>query len=729
MLSQNNELDHPFKYLTRTESVRTRRRTTSVQFGATTLWEITQATASRLTGRHVACDLRCVAAIFSATIVALTLIFLTPRIRTAHIEECTTAACNRATSSFWALMEDSVDPCRDFYGHVCHRWDNNTGGRLTYLDHSVQKIATRVNQSLHDVDEFGGASHEIRGVAQFYKLCLRFVSSPDRYISRSQIMHSFGAEKRDRLLTLTNFSDIVATLIDLSLSRGLNTVFGVKLVRRAGAAQVNVFPGKTLADTLSPNSADAWRGYLDKLVVEVAAAYPSRNFDVDSVQRTDDTVRQLLESPDVNDNARDQVEAGSLNFLGDTTSANTWFAAVNSHLPSDEHLSGKSKVLVTSYRNVRNVLQFLGSLADYGVAYLYLHLLLEVFRFDYVRSLQNRSPVDQVRECLQASQDAIWHTRNILTTNIFGGRSKGTGETAYILRLIAEAASRGVTQWLNWMGEKTRRQAHKMFSTVSLHVHEWHAWDATSAAIGERAEALASGARTVDFPSVYVRLKEEQNRAFLNNTRADSDADDMLHVLDRGVLYDAGANQAIVPPALRVEPVLYTDDVPFAFSAGTLGTLIATELYRAAIPDPGSPMWNLQQQAVMAKFQDCAEKLADDALNISLVALGDGRLDGRSLPSHIFWMLAARTAYETLRLATLSFKRASNWPSYWKKWQRTFFRRFCLLSCGSVEDSGRPGVTLKVLCLLTIASMPEFSQAFDCRDHSTALKYTTCIFN
>ncbi|KAH7965766.1 hypothetical protein HPB49_010584 [Dermacentor silvarum] len=663
--------------------------------------------------------------ISSATLALLALVFLTHRTHSTYIEECASGACDRAMSSFWALMEDSVDPCGDFYGHVCRRWDNTTGGRLKYLDHTVQQIAHRVNQNLHDVDEFG-ASLETRGVAQFYKLCLGFVTSPDRYISRSQIMHSFGADKRDRLLTLTKFGDIVATLVDLSLSRRLNTVFGVKLVRRAGAAQVNVFPGKTLAETVSPHSADAWRGYLGKLLVDVATAYPSKKFDLDSLNRTDDTVRQLLYSPDVADNVREAVDAGSLDFLGDATSANTWLAAVNSHLPSDEQLSSKSKVLVTSYGTVRNVLHFLGSLADNGVTYLYLHLLFEVFRFDYVRSLQDRSPVDLVKECLQASQDVMWHTRNVLTANIFGGRSEGTRKTTDILRKVAQAASSQVQ--LSLRGEAMRRRAHKMFSTVSLHVHDWYAWNATSFVIGERAVTLVSEARAIDFPSIYVRLKEEQNRAFLSNARADSDTDDKLHVLDRGVRYDEGVNEVVVPASLRIEPVLYTEDVPFAFAAGMLGTLIATELYRAAIPDPGPPMWQLQQRALIAKFQDCAEQLANDALNISIATLSDGRLDSRRLPSNIIWMLAARTAYETLRFATLSFKQAINWPSYWRKWQRTFFRRFCLLMCGSgEEDSGRSGVTPRVLCLLTVASMPEFSEVFDCQDNSIALRYTTCI--
>ncbi|KAH7965767.1 hypothetical protein HPB49_010585 [Dermacentor silvarum] len=609
-----------------------------------------------MTGRSLLCLLCCLMVISSATLVPLTLIFLTNRTHSPYIEECTSAACARATSSLWALMEDSVDPCGDFYGHVCHRWDNITGDRLTYLDHSAQLIARRVNQSLHDVDEFGGASHETRGVAQFYKLCLKFVTSPDRYISRSQIMHSFGADKRDRLLTLTKFGDIVATLIDL----------------------------------------------------------------------TDDTVRQLLYSPDVGDNVREAVDAGSLDFLGDATSTNTWLAVVNSHLPSHEQLSSKSKVLVTSYGTVRNVLQFLGSLADYGVAYLYLHLLLEVLRFDYVRSLQDRSPVDLVKVCLQGSQDVMWHTRNVLTANIFGGRSEGTHESADILRMVAQAAS----VRLNWMAEAMRRRALKMFSTVSLHIHDWYDCNATCASIGERAETLVSGARVVDFPSIYVRLKEEQNRAFLSNTRAESDADETLHVLDIGVRYDVIANQVIVPASLRVEPVLYSADVPVAFSAGTLGVLVATDLYRAAIPHPGSPMWNLQQRAVMAKFQDCAVNLANDALNISLAALGDGLGDEFRLPAHIFWMLGARTAYETLRLATLSYKRPINWLSYWRTWQRTFFRRLCLLTCGSgEEDSGQSGVTPRDLCLLTVASMPEFSEVFDCQVHSTALKYTTCIMD
>ncbi|KAH6939603.1 hypothetical protein HPB50_019943 [Hyalomma asiaticum] len=200
-----------------------------------------------------------------------------------------------------------------------------------------------------------------------------------------------------------------------------------------------MFPGKTLAETVSPPSKAAWSGYLVKLLAEVVAAHPSEKLDVDSVQNVDETVRQLLAFPDVNDIVWEQVDSDKLSFLGEATTANAWLAAVNSHLPANDKLGAKSKVLITSYKTVRNVLQFLGSLADYGVAYLYLHLLLEVFRFDYVRSLQDRGAVDLVRECLQASQEAMWHTRNVLTTNIFGSRSKGVRESANVLRLVARS--------------------------------------------------------------------------------------------------------------------------------------------------------------------------------------------------------------------------------------------------------------------------------------------------
>ncbi|KAH6939602.1 hypothetical protein HPB50_019942 [Hyalomma asiaticum] len=192
ILPQGNKLNH-LKSRSQTETVQSRRKTTSVRFGATTLWEITVASASRLTGSPVACGICCV--ILTATLVSVALVFLTNRTRPTYIKECTSAVCARATSSLWALMEDTVDPCQDFYSHVCRRWDNITGGRLKYLDHSVQQIARRVNQSLHDADELGGASHATRGVAQFYKLCLRFVTASDRAISRTQILRLFRRRK------------------------------------------------------------------------------------------------------------------------------------------------------------------------------------------------------------------------------------------------------------------------------------------------------------------------------------------------------------------------------------------------------------------------------------------------------------------------------------------------------------------------------------------------------
>ncbi|KAH6929635.1 hypothetical protein HPB50_003776 [Hyalomma asiaticum] len=60
------------------------------------------------------------------------------------VRRCTSDACNRHRALLAECLNESVHPCRDFYGHVCSRWDATQDGPLaaTVYQQFMTKVAT-----------------------------------------------------------------------------------------------------------------------------------------------------------------------------------------------------------------------------------------------------------------------------------------------------------------------------------------------------------------------------------------------------------------------------------------------------------------------------------------------------------------------------------------------------------------------------------------------------------
>ncbi|KAK8767952.1 hypothetical protein V5799_005267 [Amblyomma americanum] len=94
-----------------------------VRFGATTIREITQRTASVLGPRglqHLLLALMAVS-LFVLLLAVLAIIFVRVE-EPLVLTRCSSPNCRRAARDLEALVDAGVSPCHDFYGHVCRRW-------------------------------------------------------------------------------------------------------------------------------------------------------------------------------------------------------------------------------------------------------------------------------------------------------------------------------------------------------------------------------------------------------------------------------------------------------------------------------------------------------------------------------------------------------------------------------------------------------------------------------
>ncbi|KAK8783717.1 hypothetical protein V5799_009918 [Amblyomma americanum] len=514
------------------------------------------------------------------------------------------------------------------------------------------------------------------------------------------------------LLTLDRYSNVLVRLINLSLAQDVHTVFGVRLLRRDELIYVSLFPGKALEQKVRPYSAAPFDQYLPLLAA--ATKRIGVSVDVTMVLQIEEQVRRILLASEGDGTRQQEMKAADLVSLNGALDASGWLAALNVHLPTGRKLNEYSSISVDRFASVKSILKLFSSLPNHGVDYLYLNALLDAFRFDYLRTVPTKKDEDVQRGCLQASAEAMWHTRSVVADVVFGNRSSeaGGGVTEDVLHWVRVSISHGHGS-LRWMGGVMRRHANRTLSTLSLHLHDKSVLNATYLDTSSAAADLLAAKRPVEFPAMYIRLRAEQQQSFLNNPAPKSETD-KLHFFDEAPTYDDMLNTLTVPGSLRVEPLLYSQDVPLEFAAGTLGVLIAKELHRAILVSNISGFWGAREERALASFQDCVRKLAVKIFNVSLATAGDDqRGPSNEKDVDLTWMMAARTAHEGLSLALQGFRNASNWARYWKLAQRTFFRRFCLLTCGGVAESRT--VPPNLLCLLSVANMPEFAEAFDCQ--------------
>ncbi|KAH8009704.1 hypothetical protein HPB51_019015 [Rhipicephalus microplus] len=655
--------------------------------------------------RHQVCGLFCGTGMLFVPLLIVLIILLTRRNPRTQLEYCTSAACAKALASLHTLMDETVDPCHDFHAHVCGRWDSVTGGRMSYVDESVRRTAGRIIRALLDVDARRQTlPFETRLVAKFYQLCSSFMVEPSR--ERADILRPFVG-LYDNLLNIRHYSDLLVSLTNLSLAQGVHTVFGVKLVRTTGESSVVVFPGKTLEQKIRPSFAAPFDEYLTTVVSDVGKYTGSLpgTFDMHDLMQVEGRVERMLPNKS-SENGRRQLDVPMLSALNKALSSDGWLAALNAPLPKNQKLIDNSSVTVDAFSSVQNVLRLFGDLPDHGVAYLYLNVLSDGLRFDYLRTLQhNKSDIDASLACLQASAEATWVTRNVVANLIFGSHGDGGTVTTDLFSLVRESVLTTSASF-RWMGNAMQRHTKRSLSTISLRLHDWSDSNAT----GEASDAILAGVTPAEFPSTYMRLRRDQQQRFLADTDLKLAAGDDIRLFMNKTQFDVEANALIVPASLRVQPLLYPRDVPPEFVAGTLGVLMAKEVHRAVVFNHTSEFWGNRERKAVARFEQCTRVLAS---TLNATPTTQSVHVGEPSP-YVLWMVAASTAFEALRLASRSFRGTSNVARYWKPAQQTFFRRFCLLTCGNQDDNAEDGLTSRLFCLLPTANMPQFAEAFDC---------------
>ncbi|XP_075543584.1 uncharacterized protein LOC142578053 [Dermacentor variabilis] len=185
------------------------------------------------------------------------------------LTRCSSSNCRNAARNLERFVDVGVDPCKDFYGHVCRRWERDAAAAPKddanaavvmasddFLDAHWRFMLARINTSLYvsaaeaDAHQGGHGATDLKplhAVASFYRFCHRFLLSPD--VSLAAMLESLKIDiaPLQVVLTAPDPTSQLRAAVTLSLTHGVHVAFSLDVVHSAyyETTQLRVYQART----------------------------------------------------------------------------------------------------------------------------------------------------------------------------------------------------------------------------------------------------------------------------------------------------------------------------------------------------------------------------------------------------------------------------------------------------------------------------------------------------
>ncbi|XP_064486576.1 neprilysin-1-like [Ornithodoros turicata] len=672
------------------------RRQSSVRFGQTTYREIEDAPEDNIprAPRNFANAISVLTVGGAFLVVLFYFVYMLKPPPGAKIAaHCITEDCHASLAYLDNVTDSRIDPCLDFFGHVCNSWTSQVSDRdVGFLQDARSVMLKKINRTLVVREAVPPDRYGTHIFYSFYKSCHDFMTSRSKEpeLPHLTFQRHFGS-LRDFLGK--TYPSVLTTLIRLSLENGLDSVFGVSMVRDKVYSKLLISRTRSIREKLSVHEDPRIEGYVINVLQSISASlFPVLEYH-SKLMALDTKVQSVFVSDE--DNVR-EIPFTDVELLAKEITATTWLKTVNDVLPPERKLIMQSRIKTRGFNATRQVL---GLLKDSSKPpddklksiYVYFQLLAEVLYLDYRRRF---AKADSIRTCLEASQNVLTHTWPYLFAS-----SVGANNSSSTINVIYASVSEAVMsfEYLSWMDSKTELVAMSVVKNTKL------------------APLQVVSSTDFEVEANYDTLT--LNGSFINNYIALlSNEQPILHKFPRSVRhyflntlqldgplsYYQPLSSVIVPAVYRIAPLLYSHvgELQY-FDVSTVGILMAKELSRTIGPSLGSTWWSSKTKS---RFDNSFQCL----LNMYERMAPSPYMDKIQLAEAIFaWTRSVRLMYDVLRTHS---KQSSAWMA--TAVQRVFFKRFCLLSCTS-DPRPRP-LTPRQQCMLPVLNMPEFSEAFQC---------------
>ncbi|XP_077512631.1 uncharacterized protein LOC144123731 [Amblyomma americanum] len=482
------------------------RRKSSVRFGGTSIREFSHLTAS-LSEHHKQVMAVCIVAFLCSLLSAggALLFFALRQVPAPYLDACSSLSCKRAMWDLDRLIDASIDPCHDFYGHVCRRWIRRTDAG--YLEAAARNLLRDLNSSLNEVNEPHRVSSRFFSLAQFYQLCHRFLVA--RGLQLSDMLRYFS--RYHDLLALSTFPEVIRRLVDLSLLRGVHTLLDIRLVRVSHAVvRLRFGRGRSLAQKCCDNSTNQLLLYLKSLLSATTAMLAEKHgsrrpsLNATDIVLKDRHIHPLL----IAQNDERHYNISILKSLSKGVSSEQWLEALNAALPPKSRVENSSRILVDNADSISQVLNYFGSHSDRGVSYIYVQVLMEAMRFDYLRRHSPQGPEGAVKTCLRATWSALSGSRDLMVSAFLGAH--GSAARAVFRRVLSSVLLD--VERSAWMSDLIRQNAKVEVGSVSLRIFPPTALNTSSDKEGPK---IASSSALSLFPGLFMDLREARQKGVL----------------------------------------------------------------------------------------------------------------------------------------------------------------------------------------------------------------------
>ncbi|KAH6923339.1 hypothetical protein HPB50_000424 [Hyalomma asiaticum] len=375
------------------------------------------------------------------------------------------------------------------------------------------------------------------------------------------------------------------------------------------------------------------------------------------------------------------------------------------------------EVLFSGYRQTGGIFRHLdGTPAQTTSWYLALIFLAQALRIDYARRYQSGRTRDQEYLCLDLVNRALelrWH--NFVSNLSFAGLA-GDPELDDMFALLRENVVPA------WFGNATALMAEAKLSTVDYKAYVPSGNGTfTGTQGGYNMTYLAQEADAAlsrFFPGSYVALRIVTQRETMFVRPPDAaEAEMARHWAQPWPLYSESHGTVILPSPYLERPLMYLRSATPEVNYATVGVMMAKALADAIGPNSRWNMtaasadswWRSEASFSYSMLAGCLRQHSDP--NVMTRPMDPQPKRTRAFKSSLFsWMRAARAGLDALRER---FRGSNPNSDRWRRAQRVFFKRFCLLSCGSERwDAMSP----LERCTWPLLSFPEFRDVFKCRN-------------
>ncbi|KAK8762324.1 hypothetical protein V5799_026406 [Amblyomma americanum] len=664
----------------------------------------------------VACIL-CLAASALATASAVALAVLRTQSKD-FTESCSSFDCQMAARYMRSLTDTSIEPCKDFYSHVCRKWDSGAEG-LNFLDMAVQDLETSLNWTLLSIgtgrEQYYGAAELVR----FYTSCHSYLIRAFKHGVEAAAAVALELLARDSsLLRLQDTQALFAQVIGLSLMRGLYTVLEASLVRHRDNVSIYLSRGQTLAEKLGErNETRLLNNYLRPLFNATRALLENAGslYEEDTIAAIESFEKEM--KPLRKRHAIEMLEEANFSLFNsteDVIGSAGWLKVLNAAYGAKVPLTQSSFLLSDCFACVNSTMRLLATKKQQAPAYVFAHVLTEVGQFFYMKDDRGVTGASNAPStCLKASYQVMPLTAwSNLYSNFSHSAAAADLRTEDLFERITYLASYAIANENETIANKNMISRAQSFLTVSR--AQMFLYNATLSQATRKAGSLfdeIDRAIWENFPKLFLTAKTLEASRRLQDPVSVNQMVETSFLLKGRVIYHAMQNSVVLPPAMRRMPITYPQSVPVEYDLGTTGVLIAIELYRAATQSVSidDASWAKWYQKRFRNIQDCFDDATVTSANFS-----QKLVTSESAFEMYVWKHAFRVVLDALRdiyspRGGLGFSAETRWVAA----QRTFFKRFCLLSCGGGglgSDFDR-----KLRCVLPVLATSEFRDVFSCK--------------